>query len=493
MKSLVSGHDSSRRWPEPQLMIAVGCLFVGTAALVRRLPWELNSASPEALLTIALPVGAILIGVLMLQRRWYISSGIGKQLRALATIPGEVSLSSEGLPLEAIRAHSGLAIGWNRLIGTIDKQHQGTQLHAKLSEVLQTPENDHWQEIFQTLTDGIAITDADGTVLSTNKALHAILRLPAGQILEETNLYPLLSEWSHIPDHRLFASLSLSTCPSSFQLRHGKETMDGVVRVDRLPIEATTGDAQTTKLVWTFRDTTQTRLSEEMRNQFVFTATHELRTPLANIQAYAETLTIEQGIDFEKQKSFYNVINGEATRLARLIDDLLDVSQMETGAINVARFETDVAKMIEEVCGGLLGQAARKQIQLQNELQPGLPRLHADKDKLTAAIMNLAGNAIKYTPAGGTVKIRTDVKDGFLNIHVEDNGIGISEEELPRIGEKFFRSQDARLQEIPGSGLGIAFVQEIARLHGGTLQIHSNLNVGSCFTFSLPAPVEPRE
>jgi signal transduction histidine kinase len=112
--------------------------------------------------------------------------------------------------------------------------------------------------------------------------------------------------------------------------------------------------------------------------------------------------------------------------------------------------------------------------------------LQLDKDKFVAALVNLLGNAAKYTPEGGRVTFSAGVTAHTLEIHVEDSGIGISESELPKIFDKFFRSDDDRVREIPGSGLGLAFVQEVARLHGATLDVHSELNKGTKFTLSLP-------
>jgi two-component system phosphate regulon sensor histidine kinase PhoR len=238
--------------------------------------------------------------------------------------------------------------------------------------------------------------------------------------------------------------------------------------------------------LWTLRDVTAQKLADEMRNQFVFTATHELRTPLANIRAYAETLADNEGIDVEQQKGFYNVINSEATRLARLIDELLNVSQMEAGSISVARYETDVERLIQEVMEHMQPQIQQKGLQFESKLPPKLPKLHVDKDKIAAALVNLLGNAVKYTPAGGLVRLVVEVDASAMHLRVEDTGIGISAEELPRLCEKFFRSRDSRVQQIGGSGLGLAFSQEVARLHGGKISVRSELNQGSQFTLTLP-------
>jgi signal transduction histidine kinase len=119
-------------------------------------------------------------------------------------------------------------------------------------------------------------------------------------------------------------------------------------------------------------------------------------------------------------------------------------------------------------------------------IPPKLPKIIADKDKLAAALTNLIGNAIKYTPDGGKVSVRVEAESHRIRFLVEDSGFGISPEELPKLCSKFFRSSDSRVQSLVGSGLGLAFTQEVARLHGGSVTIQSQLNQGSCFTLELP-------
>jgi two-component system phosphate regulon sensor histidine kinase PhoR len=188
----------------------------------------------------------------------------------------------------------------------------------------------------------------------------------------------------------------------------------------------------------------------------------------------------------EKQKGFYNIIVGEATRLSRFVDDLLNVSQMEAGAITVTRHETDLERMIHEVMENVQPLAVQKNIRIEKQLPPKLPKLKTDKDKLVAGLVNLLGNAVKYTPNDGQVRLLIEVEANKIHFHVEDTGIGISEEEIPRLFEKFFRSSDQRVQDINGSGLGLAFSQEVARLHGGKITALSELNKGSRFTMTLP-------
>jgi two-component system phosphate regulon sensor histidine kinase PhoR len=258
-----------------------------------------------------------------------------------------------------------------------------------------------------------------------------------------------------------------------------------VARVARHPI-CIVGGGHHEAHVWTMRDVTQQKLAEEMRDQFVDTATHELRTPLANIKAYAETLALTDVIDIEQQKQFLNTINSEATRLARFVDDLLSVSSMELGSMSLNKQVTELGRMLNEVLTKVRPQVEEKQLEFEVVLPEKMPEPEIDKDKIAAVLVNLLGNAVKYTPEGGRVTFRVNVTDQQIEINVEDTGVGIAEDELSKVFDKFFRSQDPRVQEQTGTGLGLALAQEIVRLHGGRIEVESEINSGSKFSVLLP-------
>jgi two-component system phosphate regulon sensor histidine kinase PhoR len=238
--------------------------------------------------------------------------------------------------------------------------------------------------------------------------------------------------------------------------------------------------------VWMIRDVTQQKLAEEMRDQFVDTATHELRTPLANIKAYAETLALADVIDIEQQKQFLNTINSEATRLARFVDDLLSVSSMELGSLSLNKQVTDLTRMLNEVLAKVRPQMTEKGLTFEVAFPEKMPEPELDKDKISAVLVNLLGNAVKYTPEQGTVIFRVNITDKQIELSIEDTGVGIAADELPKVFEKFFRSQDPRVQEQTGTGLGLALAHEVVRLHGGNIEIESEINKGSTFTVLLP-------
>ncbi|MFG0332615.1 MAG: ATP-binding protein [Maioricimonas sp. JB049] len=422
----------------------------------------------------------ILIGVALFTRRTSAARGnIERQLRRLGEAP-----SVGHLPIEPISGNDSLAAGWNTILERVCGRAALERLEERLRDSQSGTTGSQLSAILNSLSDGIAVTDLQGTITSANSILGGMLGADGTRSLKGESVLTLLSDCCGPDAVTLRERMDRSSRPVVVEIRRGEHTADGVLRVARQPV--LDGSSNVTTYVWSIRDITQQKLADDMRNQFVYTATHELRTPLANIKAYAETLASHNDIDFEQQKQFYNTISAEATRLARFVDELLNVSQMESGALSLLRHETDMLRLIEEVVEHVQPEIRRKSIAFACQTPPKLPKLKVDKDKLTASMVNLLGNAVKYTPAEGQVRIEVEVDERFMHLHVEDSGIGIAEEERARIFDKFFRSGDERVQEVNGSGLGLAFTQEVARLHGGGVAVTSEINKGSRFTMSLP-------
>lgn len=403
---------------------------------------------------------------------------IERQLCDAAVVP-----PGESLRLEPAAGAGPLAAGWNRIVASMRGDGRGSNLEHRLAEALAGMQSQKSERFLNGLPDGVAATDADGRITFANRALKSLVGTPdadlAGKFLDE--LLPLHGQRQADAVRR---ALRQHGQPWVVELQRSADMTDGMLRVARTPLA---GDGHEPKAsLWTIRDITQQKLAEEARNQFVCSATHELRTPLANIKAYAETLMLGDAIDDEHQKEFFNIINSEATRLARFVDELLDVSRMEAGSLSLDRQATDMERLLTETVEKVRPQMTQKQIAFDVSIPPKLPELRIDKDKVAAALVNLLGNAAKYTPDGGRVKLTVECDARELHVHVEDTGIGIAPEELSKLGTKFFRSSDARVRDITGSGLGLSFVQEAARLHGGRLSVTSELNRGSRFSLTLP-------
>lgn len=454
----------------------LGTLFL---AVVEPSVWDVVRTTAEYVPAAVIgPLLLMSLGVMALQRTVRPVALIEEQLSHLAAAshPEEVAL----VPVPGANA---IAEGWNRLVEHRAAWLSQAALDRRLSEALEGFRQRKADQILNSLPEGVALTDREGRVTFANQALAALLGHADHTALLGRPMQELLALESH--GENLFANPEAAARSVVRELGRSGDMAQGVLRVARYPLRAAEGQSAGGH-VWSVRDITQQKLAEQMRNQFVNSATHELRTPLANIKAYAETLALSDMLDIEKQKEFCNTINAEATRLARFIDDLLSISSMEVGALALARQETDLERLFREVLDKVRPQMVQKRIILQAALPEKLPKLKLDKDKITATLVNLLGNAAKYTPEGGQVQFKVQAKDDVLQIEVEDTGIGISAAELPRIFDKFFRSADPRVQQQTGSGLGLSLAQEVVRLHGGRIQVHSELNKGTRFIVTLP-------
>jgi len=237
-------------------------------------------------------------------------------------------------------------------------------------------------------------------------------------------------------------------------------------------------------------DITQQRVAEASRNSFLAQATHELRTPLTNIRMYVE-MALEDGQDDPVATGkCLNTINEESRRLERIVSDILSISEIEVGSFKLKRDDVRLEVLFEQLKADYEPQTREKQVELNFDVPPKLPVLHADRDKIALALHNLLGNALKYTPADGRVTLHASVDDQKVTIDVTDTGIGISEDDMARIFEKFYRAKDKRIHNITGSGLGLALAREVIRLHGGDIAVESELNKGSTFTLTLPISSE---
>ena len=447
-----------------------------------------SGAAQHAPLAILGPACCMVLGAVLINRMVRPVADIEQQLSRVATSP-----SVEGCELMPVAGIGAAAMGWNRVVS----QRSGASRHGELGQQIQQSlaqgRQGRLDGVLNSIPDGVATTDAAGQITYTNLPMATILGMNDMVGATEANYSPgsapkmtdlLATGWQLSPGDALLSAESKDR-PVVTELSRVEEGQRRVVRVARHPI-CIVGGVHHECHVWIVRDVTQQKLAEEMRDSFVDTATHELRTPLANIKAYAETLALADMIDVEQQKQFLNTINSEATRLARFVDDLLSVSSMEMGSLTLNKQVTELHRMLNEVITKVKPQIEEKRLSFEVSIPEKLPEPLIDKDKIATVLVNLLGNAIKYTPEGGRVAFRIHATDQNLEIDVEDTGVGIAENELPKVFDKFFRSDDARVQEQQGTGLGLALVQEVVRLHGGRVSVESEIDKGSTFQVVLP-------
>jgi signal transduction histidine kinase len=238
--------------------------------------------------------------------------------------------------------------------------------------------------------------------------------------------------------------------------------------------------------IWTLREVTRQRELDRLKDEFVATVSHELRTPLTSMMGFLEMVRDgEAGELTEDQRRFLTIVYRSSERLQRLVGDLLFVARLDANGLQLQLGEARLDEIVHEAVEASGALARARGIDLRLEAAD-VPPLRADRERLTQVAGNLLSNALKFTPAGGSVTARSFVEGNRAVLEVEDTGIGIPAAEQSRLFERFFRSSIATEQAIPGTGLGLVITKAIAEAHGGEVSVRSEVGEGTCFRVELP-------
>lgn len=238
-----------------------------------------------------------------------------------------------------------------------------------------------------------------------------------------------------------------------------------------------------------FYDVTQMRRLEKSRREFVANVSHELKTPLTSIKGYVETLLDGAIKDPKASLSFLSMMKEDVDRLTRLVENLLDLSRIEAKQSPFRSVAMDLAVEIQKAAAIVVPRIEQQQLDLKILIPEGFPRVMADRDQLKQILLNLLDNAIKFNRPGGKIEISAMREDSYANVTVSDTGMGIPEEAVDRVFERFFRVDGSRSQIQEGSGLGLSIVKHIVESHGGTVRCQSLFGQGSSFSFTLPMAI----
>jgi two-component system phosphate regulon sensor histidine kinase PhoR len=250
-------------------------------------------------------------------------------------------------------------------------------------------------------------------------------------------------------------------------------------------------DKKVSGAVAVLHDITREKQIQQMKNDFVSHVSHELKTPLASITAYTEMLADGEAHDEQTRKEFYSVIQNQAQRLNRLIENILDSSRIESGLIKINKEPASLTMLIEEQLQMIKGYAEEKNVEVTGQKPIVYDRVYIDKDMIREVIVNLLSNAVKYTPSGGSVMIKTEVDESssLVRVSVTDTGVGIPEGEIDHVFDKFYRV-GANKKQAKGTGLGLSLVKQIIeKAHDGRVFVMSKVGVGSTFGFELPLAI----
>jgi PAS domain S-box-containing protein len=356
----------------------------------------------------------------------------------------------------------------------------------RMEEELKASE-ERYRDLFENANDGIYILDRAGRIVSFNRKAEEL----TGYTFEEVRGQPYTLLVSSGPERKKARRAFLKNMrgqPDKTELtiirKDGREV---ILELSTRPIWQ---GGQIVGIQGIARDITERKELERLKSDFISTVSHELRTPLTSIKGYVDlVLAGDVGPLTPEQKEFLTIVSQNTTRLTELINDLLEIERLESGRIEFEFAELDLAEVLENVARSLHVNAEQKGLEFLTEIPSGL-KVRGDRERLAQVFLNLLSNAIKYTPAG-TVELRAHQEDDAVVVEVRDTGIGLSESDLQKLFQKFFRSDNPYVRKVGGTGLGLSIAKAIVERHGGTITVTSQLGQGSTFTVRLPALARP--
>ncbi|MCK9195953.1 MAG: ATP-binding protein [Syntrophales bacterium] len=350
-----------------------------------------------------------------------------------------------------------------------------------------TEEKSKLEAAFDGMVEGVLTLDGDSRIDQFNRGLRKMVGKQRTDILGKTPL-------------EAFRSADLQVAYLHFR-ETGETVRQEVALGDEkslildVNISAIKGyPGNEGKIMMVFHDVTRLKQLERMRMDFVANVTHEIRTPLTAIIGYIETLQQGAVLDREQTDRFLQTAHNNALRLNRLVDDLLTLSNIEMGEIKMQFQTLAVSEVIAEVLKTLAPQAAAKKITLAENFPEDVPPVRADRDRVFQIFLNILDNAVKFTPEGGAIKITTAQRDAeTVSVRIADTGIGIPKNDLPRLGERFYRVEKTRSRDSGGTGLGLSIVKHLMAAHGGRVEIDSTPGQGTSVLLFFPVFIPEKE
>ena len=343
------------------------------------------------------------------------------------------------------------------------------ELKNSMSEI--SREKSKLEAIINYMEDGLIAINSEGRIIHSNP--KALKMLSDGEQLDDDIIGDLMSIYNSGRVDSGIGSKNINT-------------KGLILKVNFAPF--IDEDSSRAGIVFVLQDITEAQKLEIMRREFVANVSHELKTPITSIKSYTETILDGRVDDLEMQRVFLEVVNTEADRMSRLVSDLLELSNFDSKSIKMQKEWYNVVDLLNSCILKIKVTADQKKQRITKHFPENEMKAFLDKDKIEQVILNILTNAIKYSIAEGTIDIelRQGATEALFDIVVIDSGIGIPEEDLDRIFERFYRVDKARSRSHGGTGLGLSIAREIIEEHNGTIKIESEINVGTKVTISLP-------
>ncbi len=346
-------------------------------------------------------------------------------------------------------------------------------------------EKHHVEAIIYSISDAVIVTNRFDELLLANEAAEKLLGFDTSAALRK-NIDGVISDGTLV-------RLIRETCSHgrSSHRRVVEHSMDrkGQPRTYNITLSCVVApNGEVSGVVAVLRDITREKEIAQMKTDFVSNVSHELKTPLSSIKAYIEMLVDGEAEDEQTRQEFYDIISSETDRLNRLIQNILNISRIESGVVTAHREPISISGVVKQVLDVAAPQASAKDIKIAQQLSPVYYQIEADHDMIYQAVLNLVSNAIKYTPPGGTVTVKTAVDEvrRMAVCEVADTGAGIPANDIPHVFDKFYRVS-ANKKVAKGTGLGLALVKQVIEsVHDGNVSVVSEQGKGSRFSFELP-------
>jgi two-component system phosphate regulon sensor histidine kinase PhoR len=446
-----------------------------------------NDQGPVRFVRIALPLDAVIAEIRWLHRVVWTATGItllvalilsmliARRISApLVELSGAADAIARGDYGKKVLVSSRDEVG--RLAASFNAMSEASA--AQIAQMAQ--DREQLRAIFRSMVEGVLVLDAEQTILFVNEAAEQLLGEPTpsaqGQKIWQVFRHRQLNE----AVTKILGGDEPYRCDLEW---NGMERRALALQGARLPGQPHRG------AVLVFHDITHLRKLETMRQDFVANVSHELKTPLAAIQATVETLLDGAMQDTDHNVRFLERVRENADRLHRLVQDLLSLGRIESSQAPLELEAIDLQAAVEACIGRHADRAKAKGLQLVGEPPGQVVSALADEEALAEILDNLVDNAIKYTPAGGAITLRWFAEDRQAIVQVIDTGVGIPEKDLPRIFERFYRVDKARSRELGGTGLGLSIVKHLVHALGASISVTSRLGQGSVFTIRIPRPV----
>ena len=399
------------------------------------------------------------------------SAATARGVIGVARLHDEGFDEAEAALLEAVAASIAHALERLRLAEERDRLYRQAHEQAQAARVIGS------------IADGVVLVDDAGVVQLWNPAAEAITGLGRDAVIDRP-LREAIPGWAAVAD-----SLGAASDPASSSARATTLPVDIAGREVWLSIRAVAFAEGT---VYAFHDLTEERRLEQLKADFIATVSHELRTPLAAVHGAAKTLLredVDLGHDVSRQ--LLGLVSEQSDRLARMVEDILLASTLESPELELATEQVDVGDLAADAVAGARMQASEELV-VELAVAPSLPPVAADRDKLRQVLVNLVGNAVKYSPTGGCIEVEVKPDAGQVAVVVRDEGLGIAPSEQSRIFEKFYRADANMTRGVSGSGLGLYISRELVHRMGGTISVESEPGEGSTFVVTLPAAAAAR-